>query len=203
MLSGHVDAAGTSLSADARALRVAGWLAVALAAALGVIAAANGGRGRVAVLAAFVLAAAGFLAMPRTVPAAAALAFAVAISYAALGWAFELFERVVPFDEIAHVVTGFGFTPVLAFLVLAPWLSRWREERLRIAFVTVSLGVAAGAAWEMAEWIAREVTARETITHSLNDAITDMMLGGIGSTLSLALVFWSLATRFPGGTGRA
>lgn len=202
MNSGHVNGAPSSLSADARALRAAGWFAVACAAALGLVAAASGGRGTVVVLALFVAAAASFLVM-RAVPAAAALGFALAITYAAVGWAFGLFHRVTPFDEIAHVVTGFGLTPVLAFLVLGPWLARWRAEGLRIAVTTVSLGLAAGAVWEMAEWILRELMAREAITHSLNDAITDMMLGGFGATASLVVVLWGLRTRFPDGGRRA
>jgi hypothetical protein len=183
------------ISADARGFRTAGWIAVAAATALLATMLAPFRGGEAAILAAFALAAAAFVGMRRTVPAAASLAFALAVVYSGTGWAWNLFHRVEPFDEIAHVVTGFALTPILAFIVLGPWLRDWRAQLLRLAVLTVSLGVAAGAVWEGAEWILRELTSREAVTVGLSDAITDMILGGFGSAGSLPMLYWGVRSR--------
>lgn len=189
------------ISVDARGVRVAAWAAVAAGVALLFATLAEGRPGEAAILAAFLLVAAGLVSMRRRVPSAISLAFALAVLYAGAGWKWSLFDRVEPFDEIAHVITGFALTPALAFLVLAPWLPSWRAHALRLSILTVALGVSAGAVWEIAEWLVREATARESVTQSLNDAITDMMLGGFGSAASLVTMYWCLRSRELTGSG--
>ena len=183
------------ISVDARGIRMAAWAAVGASVVLLFGTLADGRLGEAGILAAFALIAAGLGSMRRRMPSAISLAFALAVLYAGAGWRWSLFQRVEPFDEIAHVVTGFALTPALAFLVLGPWLPTWRAHALRLAILTVSLGVSAGAAWEIAEWVVRELTARESVTQSLDDAITDMMLGGFGSAASLVLVYWCVRSR--------
>lgn len=189
------------ISADARGFRTAAWIAVAAAAALIAVTLGAARRTEAVLQAAFVLAAATFVGMRRTVPAAASLGFALAVLYCGVGWARDLFQRVEPFDEIAHLVTGFALTPILGFIALRPWLADWRQEALRLAILVVSLGVAAGAVWEGAEWVLRELTARESLTQSLNDAITDMILGGVGSAAGLVTVYWGVRSRELRATG--
>jgi hypothetical protein len=196
------------ISVDARGIRMAAWAAVGASGALLLATLARGRLGEASIFAGFVLGAALLVSMWRRVPAVTSLAFALAVLYAGAGWTWGLFERVEPFDEIAHVLTGFALTPALAFLVLGPWLPTWRAHALRLSILTVSLGATAGAAWEIAEWLVRELTARESVTHSLDDAITDMMLGGFGSAASLAMVYWcvrsrELAGRVPARDGTA
>lgn len=189
--------AGTAAAAAGeRALRIGAWIGIAAGAALLAVTLARGERGISAVLAGFLGLAAAFAGMGRTVPAVASFPFACAIVYAAAGWAFDLFRRVELFDELAHALFGFALTPAIAFLVLGPWLAAWPAHRLRLGVATVSLGVAAGAVWEMAEWLVRTSTGNEAASPSLSDAITDMMLGGIGSVASLVTVWWGIrATR--------
>lgn len=198
------------ISAEGRGIRMAAWGAVGASGALLVATLALGRLGEAAIFAGFVLGAALLASMSRRVPPAISLAFALAVLYAGAGWTWGLFERVEPFDEIAHVLTGFALTPALAFLVLEPWLPTWRAHALRLSILTVSLGATAGAAWEIAEWLVRELTARESVTQSLNDAITDMMLGGLGAVAGLGLVYWCLRSReldarapAPGGAATA
>jgi hypothetical protein len=185
------DSGGTARAGDARAFRVGSRLAIAAGAALLAITLATGGHGTAAVLAGFLVLGAVSARLERTVPPVATFVFASAVVYAGAGWAFDLFHRVELFDESSHVLFGFALTPVLAFVVLGPWLAAWPSHRLRLAAATVALGLAAGAAWEMAEWLVRLSTGNPAASPSLNDAITDMMLGGIGSVASLVTVWWA------------
>jgi hypothetical protein len=180
---------------DAMGFRLAAWVALAFAGALDVLVFATGRSGVGATLAAFTVGGGVFVGMRRAVPAVASLAFALAVVYAGAGWTWDLFNRVEPFDEIAHVVTGFALTPVLAFLALGPWLDAWRAHPVRLAVLIVALGLAAGATWEAVEWILRKLTGIASFTPSLDDAITDMMLGTLGSVMSLGVVAWALRWR--------
>jgi len=184
------DRRGTARAGDPRAFRVGSRLAIAAGAALLVITFATGGQGTAAVLAGFLVLGAVSARLEGTIPPVATFAFACAVVYAGAGWAFDLFHRVELFDESCHVLFGFALTPVLAFVVLGPWFAAWPSHRLRLAAATVALGLAAGAVWEMAEWLVRISTGNQAASPSLSDAITDMMLGGIGSVASLVTVWW-------------
>lgn len=101
----------------------------------------------------------------------------------AVGFVFDLYQRVPLYDEAAHAVTIFALT--LAFFYLV-----YREESPRsgwvMAVAVFTFGVAIGTLWEIAEWVTGRALGTEVV-YGLDDAITDLISNSVGA-LAAALV---------------
>jgi hypothetical protein len=115
------------------------------------------------------------------------LLFALAALLGALGSIFGLFERVVPYDELAHAFMTFAVSLAFFFLFYRNASPRWRA--ITMATSVFTLGVSAGTLWEIFEW-----STGHKYTYS--DTITDLILDSAGA-LAAALV--ALAIRQRGG----
>ncbi|HEV7253050.1 MAG TPA: hypothetical protein VGN97_08100 [Mesorhizobium sp.] len=117
----------------------------------------------------------------------AALAAAVAANIA--GYALDLYGQFWWFDRILHAFTLFAMTLWLAFLVFAPG---FREGyRVRTFFLVLSLGLAIGAVWEIAEW-AYDQLAPQNVIKGKFDTVLDLIMDTVGAALAALLChrFW-------------
>lgn len=78
---------------------------------------------------------------------------------------------------------------------------------LGIAVVTVALGLAVGALWEMVEWGADQLVG-SNLSKSDTDTVTDLMADGAGSLVGAALLVvwarfgWGSVRRLPAPVAR-
>jgi hypothetical protein len=187
-------------------LRVADLLRAVLAAA--VAAALVAGDGGAAVLLAAGLAAA-VLARYALLPAPYDLAFVAALTVQCGGEALGLYDAWGGFDTLVHVTVP-ALTAPVAYLALAR-LDVVRELRephhglrasgdVGVFVVTVSLGLAVGAVWELLEGLS-DATLGSELQESVADTNRDLAADGVGATLgALGLVLWS--RRGPGSVRR-
>lgn len=98
-----------------------------------------------------------------------------------LGFVFGLFRAAPLYDEAAHAVTIF-------VLGLASFYLLYREavavdHELALASAVFGTGTAAGALWEVAEWVPERLYGWEVI-YGLNDAMTDLIANCAGALLA-------------------
>lgn len=139
-----------------------------------------------AVMAGFVIAAVLFAISRDRLPSLFTFLFALVAAINAAGYAFNLFQTPVWFDEVVHVITPFALVAALAWLLI----KRDQVDPVRNpgAYVIriVLLGIVIGLLWEGFEWLVGIIgTARDTIIDLAMD-----MLGSI-----LAALFCLLAAR--------
>lgn len=182
----------------ARIAFVAGFLVMLL---LG-----EGGAVNVGVAAAAVVAVR-FLHLPRLFD----LTFILAMALTGWGEALRFYDRFAYYDVLVHVLVPLLGAPVvyiaLARLDTLPDPSDARGSRRHLAgifVVTLALGLAIGAAWEVLEWSADE-TLGSKLTGGEEDTIGDLVadtVGAIGGGVLLVVWTtsgWGTIRRLPGG----
>src|SRR5919198_2884114 len=135
-----------------------------------------------------------FLLLPRLYD----LAFCLGFGLTGWGDALGLYERIGFYDLVVHSLASFFFAPVLYILLArAEALADLRQvatphHYLGVFVVTVALGLAVGAAWEMAEYTSDHFLGTH-LAKSERDTATDLMVDGAGAVAGGALlVVWSL-----------
>jgi FlaA1/EpsC-like NDP-sugar epimerase len=113
------------------------------------------------------------------------LLFALAALLVALGFVFGLFERVVPYNKLAHVFMTFAVSLAFFFLFYRDASPRWRA--IAMATSVFTLGVSAGALWEIFEWSTGN-------KYSYSDTITDLLMDSAGALVA-ALVALAIHQR--------
>jgi hypothetical protein len=108
--------------------------------------------------------------------ASAALAAALNVA----GYAASLYQ-IPGFDVALHAVTIFALTLVLAVHMRPALPGAWRPAS-HLA-ILVALGVALGAAWEIAEWTFDALTSGNAI-RGKTDTMTDLVADGAGAALA-------------------
>jgi hypothetical protein len=144
-----------------------------------------------AVLGGFLLASALILAFERRLPAAYAALLVLAALVNACGWAFDLYQRIVAYDEIGHALGTLGATlPVVwyGYRAVLPALGR---HRLALALTFVSMGIALGAVWEIAEWCGYYLFQHDRLS-TLDDELSDLVCDTLGALMTIPLAFWAL-----------
>ena len=76
--------------------------------------------------------------------------FALAAMAGALGYTFDLFGEIVPYDELTHAFTTFSVSLAFYFLFYEGAVPERRAVALGTSVFT--LGVTFGAYWEIFEW---------------------------------------------------
>lgn len=110
-----------------------------------------------------------------------------AITLNVVGFSFGLFVSPGPYDEIAHVFTPF----VITYLIYTFAVLRYKQVDisnsipllLSIACISITLCVL----WEVFEWSLLLKYFSADLTHNLDDTMTDLVYGGIGSS-SITLI---------------
>ncbi len=78
---------------------------------------------------------------------------AVAVLANALGFAFNLYDRLWWYDEASHGYATFAYTLVaVALFAYGAVLTRARQHRLLFILAVGAIGLAMGTLWEVAEW---------------------------------------------------
>lgn len=178
-------------------LRLADLLRVALGAGA-VVAVAAGDARAAAILAAGVVAA--VLVRLALLPAPYDLAFVAALGVQCGGEALGLYDDLSWFDTVVHVTVP-ALTAPAAYLALAR-LEVVRDLRddhgglagrgdVGVFVVTVALGLAVGALWELLEGVSDGV-AGSSLQESVGDTNRDLLADGAGAVLGGAvLVAWN------------
>ncbi len=105
----------------------------------------------------------------------------------AVAWGWNLYDRIWPYDELAHFLTTLVVTLALGLLVYAPYANR----RWLFAFSLIHLGIAFGALWEMIEWVGYYFSADRGVM-GLNDTIFDLILDSLGAIAAAWIGLWML-----------
>jgi hypothetical protein len=146
-----------------------------------------------------------FLLLPRLYD----LAFCLGFGLTGWGDALGLYDKIGFYDLIVHSLASFFFAPVLYILLArAEVLADLKQVTVRNHFVgvfviTLALGLAVGAVWEMAEYTSDHFFGSH-LAKSERDTATDLMVDGLGALAggSLLVVWarygWGSVRRVPG-----
>ena len=104
--------------------------------------------------------------------------FALAALVGAVGFAFGLFDEIVPYDELTHAFTTFSVSLTFYFLFYKGAVPSGRAVALGTSVFT--LGVTVGAYWEIFEWF---FVGKYTMADTISDLLVDS-----GGALAAALV---------------
>ena len=115
-------------------------------------------------------------------PAVFDVLFALAALAGALGYAFDLYDEIVPYDELTHAFTTFSVSLAFYFLFYGGAVPERRAVALGTSVFT--LGVTVGAYWEIFEWF---FVGHYTMADTISDLLVDSA-GALAATLvALAL----------------
>lgn len=135
----------------------------------------------------FLLVAAGMV-VPRLARASTGLTVAYAVGLLAAAWcgALDLYEAVWWLDGLMHLVVT-ALIAAVAHLLLARRTGAVVDPTspgapAACAVVTMTVGLALSAVWELAEWAGNALDP--TIYVAYADTIADMALGGLGSAVA-------------------
>lgn len=126
------------------------------------------------------------------------LAFVLAMYLAGWGEALGLYDVISWYDNLVHFLVPLLGAPV-AYIALArlevlpdPRDDTRTRHYVGIFVVTLALGLAIGAVWEVIEWSSDNLLGSE-LSLSNDDTVGDLIADGLGSILgSLLLVLWTL-----------
>ena len=96
------------------------------------------------------------------------------------GYALNLYDRFVWFDDVIHTYTSFAITLLLALLLYGDVLSGVRRSPLLLVLTVASLGIAIGALWEIAEWGYDQLVPENAILGK-TDTMIDLILDSLGA----------------------
>src|SRR5215216_7399225 len=166
--------------------RTAAWVGQALLAITIVVVLIKGQWLPAAALAGFLVISYLFVAFERKLPTLFDLIFVIAALLNAGGWAWDLYNKPGPYDEIAHFYTIFAITLAVGFMLYDELMESFYNHRVLFILTIASLGIALGALWEVTEWLADFLTPRQIVS-GLPDTITDIMLDSGGAILAALL----------------
>ena len=127
-----------------------------------------------------------FVKLDRKLPNIFDLIFMIAALINAGGWAWDLYNQPGPYDEIAHFFTVFAITLALGFLLYRELMEGFYDHRVMFVLTIASLGIALGTLWEIIEWLADFMVAKQIVS-GLFDTETDLILDGAGALLAALL----------------
>ena len=174
--------------------RVAAWVGQALLGAAMLWELVQGEWLPAAALAGFLIVSFLFVAFERKLPTLFDLIFVIAALINAGGWAWDLYNKPGPYDEIAHFYTIFAITLATGYMLFDELMTTFYKHRVLFIITIASLGIALGALWEVAEWSADFFTPKQIVS-GLFDTITDIILDSMGALLAAVLNLYGLHER--------
>ena len=127
-----------------------------------------------------------FVKFEHKLPSIFDLIFMIAALINAGGWAWDLYNKPGPYDEIAHFFTVFAITLAFGFLLYRELMESFYSRRWLFVLTIASLGLALGALWETIEWLSDFVIPKQIVS-GLFDTETDLILDGLGALLAALL----------------
>jgi hypothetical protein len=145
--------------------------------------------------ASLVLVVARFANLPRPYD----LMLMLAMVLIAFGSALDLYSRITYYDKVVHGLSPLMWAPALYIvcvrLEVLPDLGRSRAAHHLVGMflVTLALGAAVGAAYEVCEWTLDGIFPHWHLVKSERDTATDLIADFAGATLGgLSLVVWNV-----------
>ena len=150
-----------------------------------------------------------FLLLPRAYD----LAFCLGFGLTGWGDALGLYQKIGFYDLIVHSLASFFFAPVLYILLaradVLPDLKQVSTAHhfIGVFVVTLALGLAVGAVWEMTEYTSDHYFGTH-LARSERDTATDLMVDGLGALGGGVLLVvwarygWGSERRIPGENRR-
>jgi hypothetical protein len=132
-----------------------------------------------------------FVKLDRKLPNIFDLIFMIAALINAGGWTWDLYNQPGPYDEIAHFFTVFAITLAFGYLLYRELMESFYNHRIMFVLTIASLGIALGTLWEIAEWLADFVVAKQIVS-GLFDTETDLILDCAGALLAALLNLYGL-----------
>jgi hypothetical protein len=121
----------------------------------------------------------------------------------AAGYALDLYGRFWWFDRVLHACTIFALTVWLALILCRRALRGGDGNGALLVLLIASVGVAAGAVWEVMEWIFDRIAPGDVIKGK-NDTIIDIVMDTVGALLAgLASLGFLRPSKGAGGGGAA
>ena len=174
------------INADWKGYRALAWVLQGLLAIAIVVVLIQGKWLPAAALAGFLVVSFLFVKLDHKLPNIFDLIFMIAALINAGGWAWDLYNKPGPYDEIAHFFTIFAITLAFGFLLYRELMESFFNRRVMFVLTIASLGIAIGALWEVIEWLADFVVPQQIVS-GLFDTITDIILDSAGALLAALL----------------
>lgn len=165
---------------NSRAYTIAGWIGVVLMAVTVVWLGLQSIWLGFAICLLFLVASAAFMLKRSQFPALFDLLFVVAALANGAGWVWELYSQVIGYDEIVHAYTTFAASLSFGFALYYSVHEYFRTVVFGLAVVTI--GIAAGAVWEMFEWLIIQI----------RDPVQDLLVDTVGAILAGIFATWVL-----------
>nr|CAD6630548.1 hypothetical protein RNT25_04456 [arsenite-oxidising bacterium NT-25] len=102
------------------------------------------------------------------------------------GYALDLYDKWWWFDRVLHGFTILALTYWLAIFHVLPLIQPRFSAGIGSILLIVSVGVAAGAVWEVVEW-AFDYVSNEDVIKGKHDTILDIIMDTIGALAASAL----------------
>jgi VanZ family protein len=115
-------------------------------------------------------------------PAVFDVLFALAALAGAIGYAFDLFDEIVPYDELTHAFATFSVSLAFYFLFYGGAVPERRAVALGTSVFT--LGVTVGAYWEIFEWF---FVGHYTMADTISDLLVDSAGALVAALVALML----------------
>jgi hypothetical protein len=135
-----------------------------------------------------------FVSLPRPYD----LAFVIAMILTGWGDALGLYARFAHYDNVVHFLVPCAVAPIVYILLaradVLPDLRQTgeRHHHVGIFVVTLALGLAIGAVWEIFEWSSDHAVG-SSLVHGAGDTAGDLVADGCGALVGGALlVAWSV-----------
>jgi hypothetical protein len=174
------------INANWNGYRIVAWLLQGLLAIAIVVVLLQGEWLPAAALSGYLVISFLFVKLERKLPSLFDLIFMIAALINAGGWAWDLYNKPGPYDEIAHFFTMFAITLAFGFLLYSELMESFYDHPVMFVLTIASLGIAIGALWEVVEWLADFVTPKQIVS-GLVDTITDIILDSAGAVLAALL----------------
>ena len=133
-------------------------------------------------LAAFLVLSIAFLLLQDRLPGLLTLLIIVAAVVNAAGWAFNLYHRFAPFDELVHTSTAFTGMAALGYLGWTQGYIRAAPGSAKFVLIVAATGLALGIGWELIEVL--------FLNLSWTDTLVDLLVDTVGAAAGGVLAGW-------------
>lgn len=121
------------------------------------------------------------------------LLFNLALAANAMGYAWQLFTTVPPYDELVHGFTIFTITLTFGIPIFRSLAPGFEQHRILFVVAVTSFGIAVGALWEVAEYLLD--LAGVSIFNTYPDTILDLVMDSTGALLAALVSLWVLSAQ--------
>ncbi len=167
---------------NSRTCRTLAWIGVALQAAALVAVLVMERFSGVPSLAIFLVLSVAFLLLQDRLPSLLTLLVIVAAVANAAGWAFNLYHRFAPFDELIHTFTAFTGMAALGYLGWAYGYIRAAPGSGTFVLIVAATGLVLGIGWEILESL--------FLNLSWTDTLVDLLVDTVGAAAGGVLAGW-------------